>query len=234
LFIARATGLSRRKADSAIQRGAVSVNGKMTTNPAVRVDGSEKIKFHGENVELPDRNIWIAINKPDGYITSRDDQFDRPVVMDLLPQKYKKLFPVGRLDYRTTGLLLFTNDGELANRMLHPRYNVPREYLVTIEGNLSPEKIATAKNGIVIDNRPAIPVKLILRSKKRNREKWIIEFVEGRYHEVRRFFEALGYRVRSLTRLSFGGISLGNLQKGKWRLISDSEIQNLKDRLEKY
>lgn len=226
-FVAKATGLSRRGADEAIFEGRVSIDGKRVDHPGIKVTGEEKILFDGKRLSVDDEKIWIAMNKPPGYITTRRDAHGRRTVMELLPEKYRKLFPVGRLDTNTTGTLLFTNDGEIANALLHPRFEMVREYEVVIRGHLTDDEIALAKKGVLIDGRVARPKNIRIVKKEKDREVVLLEFREGRYHEVRRFFLALSHKVISLDRISFAGISAKDIPQGKWRLLRVEEISRL-------
>jgi len=233
-YIARALGISRRKADLIVQSGEVAVDGELTTRPDIRISEEHSVHYQGKPLQILDKTVWILLNKPMGYITTKNDPSGRPIVMDLLPEEYRNLFPVGRLDSSTTGVMLFTNDGQLAQKLLHPKYCVPREYNVEIEGVLGEEGLEIAKRGVIIDGRRAVPSEIDLVRRTPNGEFWRIQFREGRYHEVKRFFAALGHEVKSLKRLSFAGIETGDMVNGSWRFLSEFEISLLINRLEEY
>ena len=234
VFVAKSAGISRRKADGVIKEGRVLIDGKVVDTPGSKVDISRRVEFDGDVIEVDEKLIWVLMNKPGGYITTKSDPNGRPTVMDLLPEHFQRLFPVGRLDYITTGVLFFTNDGDTAQKMLHPKNEVLREYSVQIEGNLTPNEIELAKKGVIIEGRRAVPIGVRSISKHRGREVWRIGFCEGRYHEVRRFFAAIGHNLRSIERVSFAGIEIGGLKAGEWRILDEIEINNLKKRLENY
>ncbi|MCK5832221.1 rRNA pseudouridine synthase [bacterium] len=233
-FIAKATGISRRKADEAIKNGEVSIDGEVILNPGTKVVNNPVVKYQAQEIQLPEKNIWVIMNKPAGYITSRNDPPGRPIVMDLLPKSLAHLFPVGRLDSFTTGILFFTNDGKTAQRILHPKYCVPREYRVEIEGRLSFIEIELANKGVILDGRRAVPRRIERMKTGSSSEIWLVEFAEGRYHEVRRFFAALGHKIKSLERLSFAGINTRGLKKGEWCYMTEKEILQFKNKLENY
>jgi len=234
VFVARASGLSRRAADGEVVAGNVAVDGITVREPGFRVNPGQKIFLNGKEIELPDRFIWLILNKPTGYISTRSDPHGRRTVMDLLPEKYRTLFPVGRLDTDTTGLLLFTNDGKTANNLLHPRYSVPRVYRARIAGKLDEEVLSFVKRGVMVDGRRVFPESLCKLYTREDSEVWEIRLVHGRYHEVKRFFSALGKVVVSLKRLSYAGIELEHLAKGEFRELTRREIAEMKTRLESY
>jgi len=234
VFVARATGLSRRKADRAVIDGRVTVNGEMVTEPARRVSKNVSVSLDGEKIAIDRDYTWILMNKPRGYITSRADENGRPTVMEILPDKFGRLFPVGRLDIDTTGVLLFTDDGQTTQKLLHPKYGVPRKYRVEISGKLTEEEKEVASRGVIIDGRRAIPGELELVGRSRTGEIYEIEFSEGRYHEVKKFFAMLGHEVTRLERVSFAGITIGKLNPGEWRTLSKIELKSVKSRMERY
>ena len=231
VFVARSTGLSRRKADLVISSGRVRVDGRVVDSPGHRVEGSQRVFLDGKRLRLPSHFTWIVMNKPQGYLTTRSDPSGRKTVMELLPDRYKRLFPVGRLDSATTGVLLLTDDGATAQRMLHPRYEVPRQYRVKIATPLTAAELRLIRRGVILDGRRAVPLRTELLHDERDGQIWLIELSEGRYHEVRRIFESIGHEVIALERISFAGIELGDLPIGRWRLLDGDEVKN---RLERY
>jgi len=234
VFIARASGLSRRHADTAVFDGRVSLNGETAEKPSLQVGPEDRVTLDGKILALPDGETWIVLNKPTGYITSRSDERGRKTVMELLPPKFRKLFPVGRLDRDTTGVLLFTDDGPAAHRILHPSFETPRKYRALIVGTLSENERMAAKRGVIVAGRRAILSSLQRMGKTPRGEVYEVELTEGRYHEVRLFFKALGHEVLTLERLSHAGITASGLQRGQWRFLSKNEIRDLKSRLERY
>jgi 23S rRNA pseudouridine2605 synthase len=232
VFVARATGLSRRAADKVIFDGRVSIDGEIVIEPGRQVDTNNLVAYNGNPLALPNEPIWLLLNKPKGYITTRKDESGRRTVMDLLPEHLRGLFPVGRLDFDTEGVLLFTNDGETAHKMLHPGFEIERVYRAFLSTRIKPSDIDLARKGILLDGRSALPVNIICSNYGESRSVCEITLAEGRYHEVKRFFKALGYEVTSLERLSHAGISAEGLNRSEWRLLKKSEIEALKSRLE--
>jgi pseudouridine synthase len=170
---------------------------------------------------------YFLLHKPRGYVSSRSDPAGRPVVVDLLPPDAGRLFPVGRLDYDAEGLLLLTNDGELSNRLLHPRYEIPRVYEAEVEGVLAPAELPRWRRGITLPDGPAVPrdVRILRRGA---RSTWVsLIFAEGRYREVKRFCEALGHSVLRLRRVRFGPLRLGDLRVGGCRPLTAGELARL-------
>lgn len=223
-FISRAGFASRRKAEAMIRDGLVAVNGRTTTEMGVKIDPErDVVTIGGEQLALEDARIYILLNKPKGVVSTLSDNFDRPIVTDLVPLK-KRVYPVGRLDYDSRGLLLLTNDGDLANRLTHPRHHVSKTYLVTASGVLSPSEIRHFEQGVDIGGCITAPCKIQASGKNRYR----IVLKEGKNRQIRRMFEALGHQVVDLQRISIGNIRLGDLEEGSWRHLTPDEIAYLK------
>lgn len=181
----------------------------------------------GRAVSSPEPVAYILLHKPRGYVTSLSDPEGRPVVTDLLPRGTPRLFPVGRLDFDTEGLLLLTNDGDLANRLLHPRYAIPRVYEVEVEGDVSAAELPRWRRGVELGDGPAIPTS-VRRLRGSGRSTWLaIELTEGRNREVRRYCQALGRRVVRLRRVRFGPLRLGSLATGACRPLTAAELTAL-------
>jgi 23S rRNA pseudouridine2605 synthase len=170
-----------------------------------------------------------VLHKPRGYVTSRRDPEGRPVVLDLLPRELAHLFPVGRLDFDAEGLLLLTNDGELGNRLLHPRYEVPRVYQVEVEGHVARSALPRWRRGAVLPDGPAVPRAIRIIRASAHSSALEITFAEGRYREVKRYCRAMGHPVRRLRRVQFGPLRLGDLPVGRWRALTEQEIRALND-----
>lgn len=220
---------SRREADRIIQQGRVKVNGQVISRLGVKIDESrDQVEVDGRPARLPVTNIYLLLNKPPGYIVTADDPQKRRTVMELLPQLPVRVFPVGRLDGESEGALLFTNDGELANRLMHPRYQIKKLYEAKVSGRVGDEDLAKLEKGIIIDGRKTAAAKA--RAVFRNRESSLIqiEVHEGRKHEVRKMFYSLGFEVKKLRRVSFAGISVKGLRKGFWRYLKQDEVEKLK------
>lgn len=207
-FIAQATGISRRAADQAISEGHVTVNGQAAT-PGMPVSASETVEFDGKRLKLPDQSTIVMLNKPTGYVCSRSGQGSK-TIYDLLPPELHRLKPVGRLDKDSSGLLLLTDDGHLANRLTHPRYAKEKRYEVTLNKSLSVADKLQVEQGVRLEDGPS---RLTIASDKG--QELIIIMQEGRNRQIRRTFAALGYDIIRLHRTDFGPYSLGDLAPGK-------------------
>lgn len=229
--IAESGFCSRRKAEEYIAAGKVAVNGKKITVMGVKVDPfTDEIKIDGKRITVPriKRNVYLVLNKPCGYITSLSDPFNRPIVMDLLPKDYRRLIPVGRLDYNTEGILLFTDDGELVHRLTHPSYGVRRTYLVRTKGIIEQERLEKiAEKGIFVDGYKLKDID-IRNIRYSGSATWFeIEIGEGRNREIRKIVEALGAEVSRLKRTAYGPIYRGIPPKGLFRELSSTEIKEI-------
>lgn len=226
--LARAGFGSRRSCEELIARGAVTVDGAVVREMGVRVDPArQKIFCQGEPVR-PERPVTILLNKPRRVVTTLRDERGRRTVRDLVAGVKERIFPVGRLDWESQGLLLLTNDGELANLLTHPRYGVPRTYHVILKGQLTGEILERLRRGVWLAEGKTGPVKVFV--KKREREGAILEVTlrEGMNREVRRIFARFGLRVRRLKRIRVGPLGLGRLREGEWRVLRPEEVQALR------
>jgi 23S rRNA pseudouridine2605 synthase len=211
-----------------ITAGRVSVNGQIVTELGSKADPeNDVIKVDGKAVTISKKRIYLLLNKPAGYVTTLADPGGRPVITELIKDIPERLFPVGRLDFNTEGLLLLTNDGEWANRLAHPSHEVEKEYLVKIRGTLPVEKIAELTKGIKLDDGWTAPAKVeIIRILEKN--VWFtITIHEGRYRQVRRMCEALDLPLVKLKRVRYGNILLGELKSGEHRLLDPAEVKIL-------
>jgi 23S rRNA pseudouridine2605 synthase len=227
-ILAAAGIASRRASEQLIQDGRVSVNGKVVTELGTKVDPDlARIEVDGRLVRSQ-RPRYIMLNKPSGYITTVSDERGRRTVAELVSTR-ERVVPVGRLDRPTQGLLLFTNDGPLANRVMHPKYELDKEYLVLTDGFPPPEIINALREGISIDGVRTVPDEV--RPLKETQDGLLIKVViqEGRNRIVRRMFDALNYPVVRLVRTRIGPIQLGNLPRGTWRDLSEGELNSLKE-----
>jgi 23S rRNA pseudouridine2605 synthase len=220
---------SRRKADEWIQSGRVAVNGRVIRTLGEKaVWGEDRIEVDGRPIPDPSDRIYLMLNKPFGYVCSLNDPSGRPVVTDLLTGVRERLYPVGRLDFDSLGLLLFTNDGEWAHRLSHPRFQVPKTYKVTLEGGITDAALGQLKKGVDLEDGFSGPAKVALIQRNRERSLIRITIKTGRYRLVRRMTEALGYRTIHLIRTGFGTLELGNLKVGAFRPLEPSEVEDLK------
>jgi 23S rRNA pseudouridine2605 synthase len=226
-FLSNAGVASRRKAEELIREGRVTVNGSAVTELGTRVDPEHDRVAVDERAIQPAKSVWIAVHKPAGYLTSRGDPHGRPTIYDLLPVAHRGLFYVGRLDYETEGLVLLTNNGDLAHRLQHPRYHVPRVYELVVYDDLPPAAIERLLQGVQLEDGPAhfLDVRVLKRSARETSLR--VTLAEGRKREVRRMLAALGYTVRRLQRIRYGPITLGSLAAGKWRSLTAEEIRAL-------
>lgn len=228
-YLARAGVASRRACEDLIRDGRVRVNGRVAELGSKVIPGRDRVELDGREVRLQ-RLLWLALHKPTGYVTTREDPQGRKTVYDLLPSEYHHLFHVGRLDRDSSGLLLLTNDGETANRLMHPRYGVTKEYLVDIEGEPSVKQLRRLVEGVELEDGMAHAEEVELRDEVRAGVFRIaLVMQEGRRREVRRMLEAVGYPVKRLFRRRFGPIRIGRLPPRQWRLLSHDEVRLLKE-----
>lgn len=215
---------SRRGADELILEGRVTVNERPVLTPGISaLWGKDRICVDGIPIPGPRHPIYIMMNKPFGVISGLRDPEGRPVVTDLLPDIKERIYPVGRLDFDSLGLLLLTNDGEWAHRMTHPRYRVPRVYKVTLDGEISQEALDLLRKGVTLDDGYSGPAGVTLLSKKAQRSVIRIKIHVGRSRIIRRMLDAVGHPVIQLMRIGFGPLVLGDLRVGSYRPLTDSE-----------
>jgi 23S rRNA pseudouridine2605 synthase len=230
-IISQAGVASRRAAEKLIAEGRVTVNGETVTAMGTKADPSrDDIRVDGRRIKSTERPRYILLYKPAGYVTTRSDPQRRRTVLDLLHGVREYVYPVGRLDYDTQGLLLLTNDGDLAARLTHPRHQVDRTYEAFVAGIPDDEAIDRLRRGIPLDGRRTLPADVLLVNKGRRDKNGvlIITIREGRNRQVRRMLDAVGHPVESLRRIRFGPLSDRGLQPGKWRELSEVEVEKLK------
>ncbi|HKC10373.1 MAG TPA: pseudouridine synthase [Methylomirabilota bacterium] len=223
-ILAQAGIASRRAAEGLLAEGRVTVNGRVRLEPGAQADPEQdRITLDGR--PLPGRAPlqYLLLHKLRGYVTTRNDPAGRPVVLDLLPPAARIVYPVGRLDIDAEGLLLLTNDGELANRLLHPRYEIPRVYEVDVRGRVDLADLPRWRRGAVLPDGPAVPKRVGRLSVGPRSTRLSVTFAEGRYREVKRYCTALGHPVERLTRVQFGPLRLGNLAPGAHRALTPAE-----------
>ena len=227
-FLADAGVASRRACDKLIEDGKVYVNGKVASL-GQEVDNSDNVTVEGRVVKLNQKLVYYIMNKPKGYVTTVKDDKGRKTVMDLLPKKSERVYPVGRLDYDTEGLLIFTNDGELANRLMHPVHEIPKTYIAKIEGTVKEEALAKLRGGIAIDGVKTKKANVRVVEETKEFTKVSVTITEGRNRQVRKMFEAVGYEVVFLKRIKIGDLSLRGLDRGEVRSLSSQEVYYLKN-----
>jgi len=220
---------SRREADRLIEAGSVAVNGRVVQELGTKVDEvRDRIAVEGRKIKPGRDLVYMALHKPPGYLVTLRDPLGRPTVKTLVPKLPEGVFPVGRLDRDSEGLLFLTNDGELAFRLTHPRYEVPKVYLVRVAGSVPAEAIVRLEAGIVIEGRKTAPAKVKALEKREAFTVLQVEIHEGRKREIRMMFAAIGHEVLRLERTSFGGIRLERLEPGRWRFLKDAEVRRLR------
>jgi 23S rRNA pseudouridine2605 synthase len=220
---------SRREAETIITAGRVAVNGSVVTELGSRADPSrDRITLDGRPVHIESDRVYILLNKPAGYVTTMKDPQGRPVVNDLLKGVKERVYPVGRLDYNTEGLLLLTNDGELANRLAHPSHEVEKEYLVRVRGKVLAEQIHSLTAGVELDDGKSAPAVVRQVSESENNT-WIsIAIHEGRYRQVRRMCETVGLTVVRLKRTRYGFLETGEMKTSEFRKLTPKEVIGLR------
>lgn len=226
--------MSRRAAEEEILRGAVKVNG-VTAGIGQKINPDiDVVEYKGKTVKIGFKKfIYIMLNKPRGYVTTASDERGRPTVVELCSDVGERIYPVGRLDMDSDGLLILTNDGELANRLTHPRHTVGKIYRVNVEGTVEREDIKRLSSPMAIDGYEIMPVKCTVVSVKKNirtgdTSTIEMELFEGRNRQIRKMCEICGLKVKRLTRISIGDIKLGNLKSGDWRYLTKSQVEYLK------
>ncbi|SHH47960.1 23S rRNA pseudouridine2605 synthase [Caloranaerobacter azorensis DSM 13643] len=220
---------SRRKSEALILQGRVKVNGKVIDELGYKIDpDTDIVLFDNKRVIKKENYIYIALNKPEGYITTVKDQFNRPTVLDLVKNINERIYPVGRLDYDTSGLIFLTNDGDLTYRLTHPKHEVEKVYIAKIKGIPTEEELNKFRNGLKIDDYITSKAKIEVLKKYNNYSIVKITIHEGKNRQVRKMCEKINHPVISLKRVAIGKINLGNLKKGNWRYLSKKEIEYLK------
>lgn len=221
-YIASCGICSRRKAEDYIVKGRIKINDIVVQDLARLVAPDDVVKLDNKVITKEDKKVYIALNKPKGYVTTSKDQFDRKNVLDLINEDVR-VYPVGRLDMYTEGLLILTNDGDFSNRMMHPKNKIEKTYLVTTDTNITDEQIEKLKSGVDIGDYITRPAKVNIKDK--NRLEIIIS--EGKNRQVRRMCESVGINLLNLKRIKVGTIELGNLQTGKYRYLTEEEIKRI-------
>lgn len=227
-YIASCGVTSRRKADELILAGKVAVNGAIMREPGYDVQPDDKVVCDGRKISLEVGKTYILLNKPVGYVTTTSDDKDRPTVLDLIQDEDRRIFPVGRLDYNTSGLLILTNDGDVANKLMHPSKELDKTYRAVISGILTRGKIARLEKGVDIGGFRTSPAKIEVLKHNRNSTVVDITIHEGRNHQVRRMFKAIDTPVQTLERIKIGNLVIGRLAVGGYRKLGPAEVEYLK------
>ena len=228
-FLARCGAASRRGADRLIAEGKVRVNGVIVDQPGVRVDPEvDTVEFDGTVLHLPETFTCIALNKPAGYVVTMSDPQGRRTVAELITDAPRAVVPVGRLDAPTEGLLLLTDDGDLAHRIAHPSYEIDKVYRVIARGVLKQGDVEALEQGIVLDGQRTSPAAVDVIGTDRNETHALITIHEGRKRQIRRMFETVGHPVKRLTRIRVGPVELVDIRSGHWRRLTSEELTALR------
>ncbi|HXX74103.1 MAG TPA: pseudouridine synthase [Nitrospiraceae bacterium] len=229
------TGIaSRRKAETLIAAGRVTVNGKVVTELGTKVDPArDHVKVDGKHLSSAQPYVYLMLNKPKHVMSTLDDPGGRPTVKDYLRGVSVRVFPVGRLDFDSEGLMLLTNHGDLAQALLHPRYHVPKTYLIKVRGVLTDDEIRSLERGVQLDDGMTSPAH-VKKVKKVEQNSWLeLTIREGRKHQVKRMLDTVGHPVLRLIRVKMGPLVLGNLEPGEFRFLEDREANALRELVER-
>lgn len=228
-YLAEAQVASRRKAEEIILEGRVKVNGEIVAQLGTKVESdSDVIEVDNKIVKICEKMVYIVLNKPEGCVTTVKDQFDRKSVLDYLADIKERIYPVGRLDYDTSGLLILTNDGDLTYKLTHPKHNVEKTYVAKVDREPDAEDMLRFEQGIEIDGRKTAPAKIKIIKKDRLTT-LEIKIHEGRNRQVRKMCAAINCNVIKLERVAVGKLTMGKVEKGKYRTLSDDEVKYLKN-----
>ena len=226
-YLANAGECSRREADEFIQAGVVTVNGTVVTELGTKIMRTDEVKFHDQPVSL-EKKVYVLLNKPKDYITTSDDPQRRKTVMELVKDACpERIYPVGRLDRSTTGVLLLTNDGDLASKLTHPKFLKKKVYHVFLDRNVTAHDMQQIRDGVVLDDGE-IRADAIEYASETDKNQVGIEIHSGKNRIVRRIFESLGYRVYRLDRVQFAGLTKKNVRRGDWRYLTEKEVDMLR------
>ncbi len=227
--IAQTGYCSRRKAEELISAGRVQVNGKTIREMGVKVNYDDDITIDGNGINAKEDKVYYLLNKPRGIITSTNDEKKRKTVVDLIKDNDKRIYPVGRLDYDTTGVLLLTNDGELTNLLIHPKNNIEKLYIAKIKGIPTKIELQKLASGVIIDGHKTSKAKVKLKKLDKRNNTSVIELVihEGKNHQVKKMFESIGYEVLKLRRERFAFLDVNDLKSGEYRELSIKEVKCL-------
>lgn len=225
-YMARCGAASRRKSEELITAGRVMVNGQTVTELGIKVSENDEVMLDGKALLPEARKVYIALNKPIGYVSTVKDEHGRKTLLDLVDVP-ERIYPIGRLDYDTSGLILLTNDGEIYNKVIHPRQEKNKVYIALIQGILSDKEIEAFENGLEIEGYVTAPAEIETRRILGRNAEVEITIHEGRNRQVRKMCKKIGHPVLTLKRVSVGSIEIGSLEEGKWRYLTEKEVGQL-------
>lgn len=226
-YIADCQVASRRKAEEMIAGGRVRINGAVVRDMGLKVTDADRVEVDGRLITPAADKVYVMLHKPGGYVTTVRDQFGRPDVMSLVAGVPGRLFPVGRLDYNTSGLLIMTNDGELAHKLMHPSHTVEKVYIARVKGRVDDEGLRLLREGLLIDGKKTAPAKAVIVKEREGSVSVKITIHEGRNRQVRKMLDAIGCKVLTLKRVATGRLSLGDLTEGRYRHLTPGEVAYL-------
>jgi pseudouridine synthase len=228
-YISLAASVSRRVADEMVRNGRVTVGGVPVLDPGMLWDPStQEVRLDGRTlVPVQEEKIYIMLYKPDNVVTTMKDREGRKTAPSLIGELSSRVFPVGRLDFHTTGLLLLTNDGEFAYRLTHPRFGVEKTYIAKLQSVPRPAELNVLRRGVAIEGKMTTPAQINFIEKKAGKAWVMMRIAEGRYHQVRKMFEAIGHRVTKLRRVAIGSLELSGIEPGEWRYLTSKEVEGL-------
>ena len=226
-YISQTGTCSRRKAEEYIKEGRVTVNGVAVDDLATQIEEGDKVCLNGQEISLQEKLVYYMLNKPKGFVTTMSDDRDRKSISTLTGDINYRVYPIGRLDYESEGLLLLTNDGNLTYKLTHPKFNIPKKYIVKVEGELKESELAVLRAGVVIDGERYAKCKVKLLGFSGGLSRVEIVLFEGKNREIRKMFDAIGKNVVFLKRTEMAGIRLGGLKRGEIRPLKEQEIAML-------
>lgn len=226
-FLSMSGVCSRRKSEELILEGKVKVNGKVVNELGVKVTSDDEVKVNGEIIKIQNKKLYVMLNKPVGYVTTLSDEKQRPTVTELLGDINERVYPVGRLDLNTEGLLILTNDGDFTYKVTHPKHKLDKTYHVLVTGKVKQDALKTLENGVIIDGKKTHKAKVDVIESTKGSALLSITIHEGRNRQVRKMCKQVGFNVLSLKRVSIASIELGNLPIGKWRHLNPNEVNKI-------